>query len=319
MMDFEEVLQQDELFQKTHDHLLFDEDEVILLLSELFKVPGLIISVIGRTGAGKTAWAYWAAEVAMKTFGRRVATLGVDVGAFPSYDDIKQVPNGTFLVIDEAELLFHGRESQKQENRTLAKILSLKRHKRLTLVFVTQSSNMLDKLIIQHSDYFIIKEPPSLIELDRRSLQDLLFTAEVYFALLPKNMKRRVFLTYSDDIYKFLLRKYWHYTRYFPKWYVRSVCKRYAVIRGMNGLPSFWSDKISMSFADYGKEIDPRLEALAKMGEFTVKDMVRALGMPQSSAYYFLNKLKKEGKIEKVRRGVYRLAEVSIFQGRHIV
>ena len=300
-------LDQDEVRKILRHGLVWDEDEAIYLLEDIFARPETTTLVLGKRGSGKTAWAFRAMEIAHDIFGREAGTLFTKVEGWPKWDSILEVPRNTFLVIDEAELFLHSRRSMKEENVELSKILSIARHKKLTTVFVSQASNLIDKTIVQFADFIIFKEPLGLPSFERWELNMTSRFALFFFSLLPERERKEHYVTWSDEYRKYLMRKYAHYVPYFGLRYVERKTSMFAIIKAKNRLPSFWSEEISTSFSSYGREEDPTLEKLRAMGSFSVKDMMRELEIPKSSAYYLLKQLMKRGKVERIRRGIYRV------------
>jgi len=292
---------------KAGDSLLWDEDQALLLLSDLFSRRGTVVVVLGKRGAGKTAWAFWAGDKAQEVFNRNVGTLAFEGTPFEVYYDIKEVPNDTFLVVDEAELLFHARRSHSRQNVRISQLTSISRHKGLTLIFVTQASSFIDRNLLMLADFLILKEPSGLaIPLERYALIDLISYAKWYFALLNPDMRKRVFVTYSDELYNFLLKRYSHYVRYFPRSYVEAICRQFAIIRAMNGLPSWWTDEISRAYANWDlsdRGYDAEFSQLPE--KFTAKYMIEKLGLSKSAAYRRIQLWRRMRWIRRQKYGVY--------------
>ena len=288
--------------------LLWDEDQAILILSDLFETRGTRIVVIGKTGSGKTAWAIRAAELAKEYFGRSAATLMLEYEGLKTYYDMREVPNGTFLVVDEAELIYHARRSQRRENVSLSLLLSLSRHKRLTLVFVTQSTNLIDKAILSAATHLVVKEPSLFsLSLERYGFFYLVSYAKSFFATLPEGMRRQVYLVQSDYVYNWLYRRFAHYTRYFPRYYVEAVIRQYSIIKAKNRLPKYWSDEISTAYADYdvfaGRQVKGLLSQLPD--KFTPDQVAEALNVSRTTAYRLIKRWRDAKLIKKVKKGVY--------------
>jgi predicted transcriptional regulator len=303
----EQALKQDEAFRSTGDYLLFNEDEAILLLSDLFEKRGTIILVLGKRGSGKTAWAIRSAELAQTYFYRKVATYLLEYPGIKTYYDLKEIENGSYVVIDEAELFLHSRRSLAKQNVNFSQLLAISRHKDLTLVFVSQASNLVDRSIIQLADYLIFKEPGMFsIELERTGLADLFIHATTYFASLPESLRKKVYLTYSDEVFKFLWKKFQHYTRYFGQYYVYSVLRRYSIIKAMNELPSNWNEKISKSFADYDvmtSRIDNKFSQLPD--RFTWKDVMELFNVSEATARRYIKRWRESKMVKRIKRGTY--------------
>lgn len=288
--------------------LIFEEDEAILVLSDLFERRGVIIIVLGKRGSGKTAWAIRSAEIAQQYFHRKTALFQIEYPDIRTVYDLAELENGTFLVVDEAELFFHSRRSLSRQNVNISKLLAISRHKDLSLVFVTQSSNLVDKNIMQLADYLIIKEPSIFsVGLERFSFYSLISYAKSFFASLPDYMKQQVYLTQSDTIYNYLWRKFAHYTRYFPRYYVEAVIRQYSIIRAKNRLPKAWNERISKSFAAYDITIN-RIEhkQLSQLPDkFTPEQVAEILDVSLRTAYRLIRRWREAKLVKKVKRGVY--------------
>lgn len=289
--------------------LLFEEDEALLILSDLFEQKGIITVVLGKRGSGKTAWAIRSGEIAQRYFKRKVALFQIEYPELKTVYDLSEVENGTYLIVDEAELFFHSRRGLSRQNVNISKLMAISRHKDLTLVFVTQSSNLVDKTILQLADYLIVKEPSIFsISLERTGFYQLISFAKSYFASLPDYLKRQVYLTQSDAIYNFLWQKFSHYARYFPRYYVEAVIRQYSIIRAKNRLPSRWSEEVSKSFARYDVT-NTRLQhdILAKLPDvFTAKQLAELLDVSERTAQRRIKEWRQAGLIKKAGRGKYK-------------
>ena len=289
--------------------LIFDEDEAILILSDLFERRGNITVVLGKRGSGKTAWAIRSAEIAQQYFHRKTALLYLEYEGIRTIYDVSEAENGTYLVIDEAELFFHGRRSLSKRNVSLSQILAISRHKDLSLVFVTQASNLVDRSILQMADYIIVKEPSMFqIPMEREAFYRLMSFAKSYFASLPETARKQVYLTQSDEIYSWLWRKYSHYARYFPRYYVEAIIQQYSIIRAKNRLPSRWSEKISKSFSDFDvHQAKIQHDTLAKLPDiFTPKDLAELLDVSERTAQRRIKEWRQAGLVKKAGRGRYK-------------
>ena len=108
----------------------------------------------------------------------------------------------------------------------MSRLLNLSRQRRLTLIFVTQEARQLDKNVSSSANVIVYKEPGSLqMEFERRELKPITEKAILGFAGVGGSRQPWSFV-YAPD----------------------------ADFAGMvqNGLPSFWSDQLSRSFAKSG-------------------------------------------------------------------
>ncbi len=303
----EHALEEDETFRKTADLLLFNEDEAIFLLSDLFEKRGIVTVVLGKRGSGKTAWALRSAEIAETYFYRKVGTLFFEFPGIKCYYDINELENGAYVVVDEAELFLHSRRSLSRQNVSLSQLIAISRHKDLSLVFVSQASNLIDKSVIQLADYIIFKEPSAFsLELERIGLFDVIAYAKTYFAGLDESMRKKVYLTYSDEVFNYLWKKFHHYTKYWGNSYVYSVLRRYSIIKAINNLPTNWNEKVSKSFANFDvttSKIDNAFVSLPD--KFTEKEVMDVFNVSRATAYRLIKRWRDAGMIKKIKKGTY--------------
>ena len=190
---------------------------------EALKKQSLIVIITGRRGSGKTALGFSILEF-LKNSKSNIYVIGVEAG-LPKWikkeNDLSRLKNDSAVLIDEAALSFSARESSKELNRLITKIMAIARHKNLTLIFVTQSSAIIDINILRLADVIMMKEPGLLQEkFERREIQQLYKKVKPIFRRIRKNKNRYTYV-YSD-------------------WFEGLI---------RNRLPYFWSERISKSFA----------------------------------------------------------------------
>ena len=122
-----------------------------------------IVYIVGARNSGKTATAFMFAETTHKETGRLIYYVAPTVGkeALPewckSIDSIKNVPNGSLAMIDEAALQYNAREFYDRENIDMTKLLAIARHKDLFLIFITQDTALADTNIKRLRDVILWK------------------------------------------------------------------------------------------------------------------------------------------------------------------
>ncbi len=180
--------------------------------------------ILGARGSGKSAFGMRLLENIYSKTKRKCCTLGFRKEDLPIWinavDDIKEIPNGSFVLIDEGGILFSSRQSMKDANKILSELLLISRHKDLSIAFITQNSSNIEINVIRQADYLILK-PSSLLQIDfeRKKIKD------IYAGVNGKFEKYKemngVAYTYSD------------------------------VFRGFiaNSLPSFWGTGLSKGFS----------------------------------------------------------------------
>ena len=190
-----------------------------------------VVEILGRRGSGKTALGHRLLELFRFrslpfVFGmpqQALKYLPEWLGVVNSPDE---VPDNSTLLVDEASLRFNARDSQKQMNREMSRIINLSRQKQLTLLFVSHQARTIDKNITSSADVLIIKEPePLQVEFERREIKELMKTAAEKFQSIKENR---------------------------TKWGLV-----YSPVRGFydmltNELPSYWTEKLSCVYAFSG-------------------------------------------------------------------
>ncbi|RMD45867.1 hypothetical protein D6829_01105 [Candidatus Pacearchaeota archaeon] len=189
----------------------------------LVESDSVIGIVVGARGSGKTATGLRIVENIHALTKRPIYSIGLLNKALPRWiknvDDISKIKNGSFVLIDEGGIFFSSRRSMSKVNKILSDLILIARHKNLSILFISQNSSNLDINILRQADFIILKKP-SLLQKDfeRKIIRKI-------YEEIGRESKRfknkAVFYVYSDLFRGFLSGK----------------------------LPSFWSHKISKSFA----------------------------------------------------------------------
>ena len=187
-----------------------------------------VVLILGKRGSGKSALAYRLLEL----FQYRLTPYVVGVpdqarGLLPDWigmaPSLDAVPPKSIVLVDEAYLRYHARESQAQQSREMSRLLNLSRQSEQTLIFVSQEARQVDRNIASSASVVVFKEPGSLqLEFERRELRRIAEQARVEFQKI-REARQRWSYVFSPD----------------------------ADFSGMieNALPSFWSDKLGRIFA----------------------------------------------------------------------
>jgi len=187
------------------------------------KNSSLVMLIVGKRGSGKTSLGMKLLEFFHKERKRKCYTLGYESTRLPFWlkkaDSLEKIPNNSIALFDEGAVLFSSRDSMKNINKELGKIMAIARHKNLTLVLITQNSAMIDLNVLRLADTLLLKEPSLLqSKFERKALRDIYETVKPEFSELKE--KKSHFYVWDDDFQGLV--KY--------------------------SLPAFWSDKISTSF-----------------------------------------------------------------------
>jgi len=183
-----------------------------------------IILISGMRGAGKTALAFRLAEN-MRHINpeRQIYAMGFDQ-KLPNWvhhsDNIKKVPIGSLVLWDEAGISLNQHSTFNTLTRDTNKLLLIARHRKLSLIFISQNMANLSIGVVRMGDtYLLLKD--SLVQ----QYTDRSFIKKIYQELRESDRgfdyKKNGQVYIFDDLYK-----------------------------GMTtfSLPSFWSDDISEAY-----------------------------------------------------------------------
>ncbi|MBI5227235.1 hypothetical protein HY988_01485 [Candidatus Micrarchaeota archaeon] len=212
----------------------FESVKVILGTFEAFErklteSKSTIGIILGSRGSGKSALGMRLLENIHSKSSKTLCAMGFLADSLPSWiksvDGIEEIPNGSFVLIDEGGILFSSRGSMTNANKLLSDILLVARHKDLSVLFISQNSANLEINAIRQTDYLLLRKS-SLLQKDfeRKKIKDVYTEAEAGFDQFTMPESRLTYV-YSDQFRGYTL----------------------------NELPSFWSDKTSKSFKDFKK------------------------------------------------------------------
>ncbi|MCX6774134.1 MAG: hypothetical protein NTY68_04025 [Candidatus Micrarchaeota archaeon] len=178
--------------------------------------------ILGARGSGKSALGMRILEN-IAAGKRRVCAMGFDESSLPNWissvGTVDEVPNGSFVLVDEGGILFSSRESQSAGNKLLSSLLLVARHKDLSVLFISQNSANLEVNSIRQADYLLMRKPSLLQkEFERKKIGKIYDGID--FSGLPDGGRYSTYI-YSDEFRGFVA----------------------------NELPSFWSSRASKSFA----------------------------------------------------------------------
>lgn len=141
-------------------------------------------------------------------------------------ESLEDIPQKSIILVDEAYLPYHSRESLAAKSREMSRILNLSRQREQTLIFVSQEARQVDKNIASSANVVVFKDLGMFqLEFDRPELARIATQAKQAIETINGD-KRRWSYAYSPD----------------------------ADFIGLleNDLPSFWTAKLSHAFAAGG-------------------------------------------------------------------
>lgn len=184
--------------------------------------------ILGARGSGKSAVGIKLLENIKAKTNKNIYAIGFKKESLPKWieviDNIGDIKNNSFVLVDEGGIEFSSRESMSDANKLLSKLLFISRHRNLHVIFISQNSSNIEINTIRQSDYLMLK-PSSLLQKDfeRKKIKDIYSGIENLFDK-HKNVKGLTYI-YSNEYVGFI----------------------------SNPLPSFWSNKLSKGYADFKK------------------------------------------------------------------
>ena len=126
-------------------------DNVNLLRKKNWDV---VFMIVGMEGSGKSTLSF--------VCGQYLSNMGLTLnhiaaGSKDALVKLQTLPDGSVVIIDEAELLFSSRDTMTKEQRQLTKILMVIRQKRMCLILVCPSLFEISKYIAVDRSRFVLR------------------------------------------------------------------------------------------------------------------------------------------------------------------
>lgn len=184
----------------------------------------LIMLITGKRGSGKTALGMKFLEAFNKETKRKCYAIGFDRSKLPGWmkraQDPEHVPNNSVVLVDEGAVLYSARDAMKESSKFLSKTMAIARHKGLSLILISQNSAMIDLNVLRLADVILLKEPSLLqSKFERKAIREMYEKVKEKFEAV-EDRRSHVYI-WSDDFEGLV----------------------------SYGLPEFWSEGISKSFA----------------------------------------------------------------------
>ena len=239
-----------------------------------------VVLILGKRGSGKSALGYRLLE--LFRYGLTPYVLGLPKqgqGLLPDWigiaQDLDDIAPKSIVLVDEAYLRYHSRESLAARSREMSRILNLSRQREQTLIFVSQEARQIDKNIASSANVIVFKDLGMLqLEFDRPELNRIATQAKQAFEEVKGDRRRWSYVYSPDSDFLGLLE---------------------------NSLPSFWSNKLSHAFAT-GVEasatklpkrltLEERIQKAMELRrrDFSIGQIARMLGVSKGTVYNYLN------------------------------
>jgi hypothetical protein len=195
---------------------------------------------------------------------------------------LEDVPNGAVVLIDEAYLELHARNSMSESGRRIGAMVNLARQRNQTLIFIVQEARQLDVNIISQADVIVVKELTEISQgFERKELQRFTARARAAFATVKGNPQRWTWVHSESADFEGLVE---------------------------NELASFWRPALSHAFANVpgveqaAQQVSPRKGARTPREELVTraKSLINSghsygkaaqiLGLPRSTVWDLVNR-----------------------------
>lgn len=197
--------------------------------------PGVVL-IMGARGKGKTGLAH---EI-MRQFHSRKHLAGAILypevlsrkkrKLVPEWvkivSSINALPKKSVVIIDEAAQVAHSRRSQSAAAVKLDNLISISRHRKQLILFISHHSRKLDINLIHDSDRLVWKEPTEAHAMFERDELQLFTRKALDFFAAIKGEKARMKATYVMDLHHMKFSSF------------------------NNGLADWWCDQLSDGFED---------------------------------------------------------------------
>ena len=225
------------------------------ILANLIPEEGLIL-ITGDIGSGKSCLAYAILEDMHLKYKKPAYVFN-----FPRPEILPpwiynttdpELPEDSIVVIDEAYIAFHSRNSMREESRFIDMFTGLVRQKGILAIFVTQTTRKLDRGVVASSQAFLIKKLTRMnVRLDRSEIKPILEEAHRAFSDLKDIDPRKCTYALAGDFE--------------------------GLIKHSNTPPSFWTEDFSKAWK--GVSLNEGSGTKARSGRRSKRELAEAIRM----------------------------------------
>jgi hypothetical protein len=192
-------------------------------MKEIFNSDSKIGIILGARGSGKTAFGMKFLENFRVKSKKKCFALGFKKNDLPYWiegvEDISQISNNSFVLIDEGGILFNSRKSMSNANKMLSDLMLISRHKNISILFISQNSSNLEINVLRQADFLVLRSSSLLQKnFERKIVQKIYGKVETFFNKFKKD--KGLSFIYSENFQGFV----------------------------SNPLPSFWKEELSKGF-----------------------------------------------------------------------
>ena len=188
----------------------------------------MVMALFGPMGSGKSTTAHFCLEL-LRDKGTPYLVLypGMPRPPVPPWirmvDDLEEVPPDAIILLDEASLVYHSRESATAAAKLMSKWIGLVRQRHQALIILGRLGSEIDKNLVSYSDAVGIKKPlEGQGAFERPALRGVLQEAEAAFRKVEGDARAFTWV-----------------------WDRRSGEKKMV----QNTMPTYWSEDLSEAFA----------------------------------------------------------------------
>jgi hypothetical protein len=177
--------------------------------------------IIGQRGSGKTALALALGEARAKDIFMLDAppALWGHVTPIKTVNDIKKVPAGSTVIIDDAGIYIPARRSMSQSNVQFGEIIAIARHLEITLIINAQYASQVDRFALEVTAYFAKMPEFGWEDIERPFLKPIIQEAMTQFAAMGEMERKEHVFVYVDKTKRGML------TYSPPPWYTTTISR----------------------------------------------------------------------------------------------